>query len=301
MSFDIQGIVSAFPKKARYSSKSDKTVRVTGINKRFFSQKDEDSLSLAKKCLIKTKNKYNLNKINFFLVVTQTSPLNFPSLSNILQKNFSIPENAFVLDINLGCSGYVYALKLAESLMLTGGFKNGIILTVDTYTKFISKKNKSCYPIFSDACTVTILKKNLKKNKFHYHFGSDGSGSKDLYLKKKDKDMFMNGANVALFTFKVIPNFVNNFINLNSYNKKDFKYFLFHQASKFVCDNINQRLILNKDQIYNNYQKYGNTISSSIPLLLMDLFNKKLLKKSDQLILCGFGVGLSWGIMNYKI
>ena len=78
------------------------------------------------------------------------------------------------------------------------------------------------------------------------------------------------------------------------------KYFCFHQASKYICNNISRKLRLRNDQIFNNYQKYGNTISSSIPLIFKDLIEKKKVKKNDVIIACGFGVGLSWGVVKFR-
>lgn len=302
MSFNISIIESYLPNKIiQYKSKKDPLIKVTGINKRFSVKENQDSLYLANCCLKKLSKKKDLSRLDFLLLVTQTSPNYFPSLSNILQHNFKLKKDILAIDLNIGCSGYVYALKFAESLFLTEEYKSGVILCVDTYTKYISKNNSSCYPIFSDAATATVLDKNKKKSKFNYAFGSDGSGSKYLYLNKNQKEMFMNGPNVALFTLKVIPKFIENFLNKNLLKKNQVKYFLFHQASKFICENIQKKLLIPKNKIYNNYNIYGNTISSSIPLLLKDLLKKKKIKLNDKLILCGFGVGLSWGIAEIKL
>ena len=302
MSFDILGIESSFPKNYRKFNKDEtKALKITGINKRYYTDSEEDCLSLSTKCLQKLKKKYDFSKFDFLIVVTQTSPYNFPSLSNILQNKFGLRQNIFAFDLNLGCSGYVFALKMAESLIKSENYKLGLIVCVDTYTKYISKENKSCYPIFSDGCTTTVIKSNPKKVDFKYDFGSDGSGSKDLFLKKNEKEMFMNGTSIALFTLKLIPKFFSNFVKKNKIITKNYKFFLFHQASKFVCDNIEKKLDLEKNKIFNNYNKYGNTISSSLPLLLKDLLDKNKIKKSDKLILCGFGVGLSWGILNFTV
>ena len=112
--------------------------------------------------------------------------------------------------------------------------------------------------------------------------------------------MFMNGAKLAIFTLNVIPDFINNFIKENKIQKKKIKFFLLHQASKFVCEKIRQKLNFDKKYFLNNYNKFGNTVSSSIPLLLQEAMNRKKIKKNDIIIACGFGVGLSWGAVEIK-
>ena len=195
----------------------------------------------------------------------------------------------------------IYALKLAESLKnLDNKKKYGLIICSDTYTKYINKNNKSCRPIFSDASTTTLLKISKKNQIQNFDFGVDGSGFKSLYLKENSQNMFMNGPKVAIFTIKEIPKFIEQFLKKNRLKKTSIKYFILHQASKYVCDKIKDKLGLPKKFFLNNYQNYGNTVSSTIPLLLEECIKKKKIKKKDIIILCGFGVGLSWGIAKIK-
>jgi 3-oxoacyl-[acyl-carrier-protein] synthase-3 len=302
MSFDIHAIENSFPKK-KTISKDIKITKYTGIKKRYISSVNEDVLTLSINSLKKIFKKNEPDKIDFLLVVTQTSPYRFPSLSCIIQDRLNLRKNIFALDINMGCSGFIYALHLADSLFEKNKiFKNGIIVCSDTYTKFISKNNNSCGPIFSDGASSVLLKRNHKKIYKPYDFGVDGSGSKNLFLRGSEKDMFMNGAQVALFTLNVIPKFINNFLNKNLINKKEIKLYAFHQASKFVCENLKKKLDLTDKQVFFNYNKFGNMVSASIPILLKEADKKNLIKKDDKVLLCGFGVGLSWGatILNWK-
>ena len=110
----------------------------------------------------------------------------------------------------------------------------------------------------------------------------------------------MNGAKIAIFTLNKIPNFIKNFLDKNKINKHEIKLLALHQASKYVCEKIQKKLNLNNKIFYNNFQKYGNTVSASIPLLLENAFKEKKLKKNDIILACGFGVGLSWGIVKIK-
>lgn len=303
MGFQIVSIKSSLPKKVETFSliRRNKTINVTGINKRYKSSLNEDVISLSFKSAQKVINKKIKKKIGFLLFVTQTSPFKFPSISCILQHKLGLPKNIFAVDINMGCSGYIYALKLAESLKnLDNKKKYGLIICSDTYTKYISKNNKSCRPIFSDASTTTLLKISKRNQIQDFDFGVDGSGFKNLYLKENSQNMFMDGPKVAIFTIKEIPKFIEKFLKKNKLKKTSVKYFVLHQASKYVCDVIKNKLGLSKKFFVNNYQNYGNTVSSTIPLLLEDCMKRKKIKKKDIIILCGFGVGLSWGIVKIK-
>ena len=306
MSFQILSVKSQFPKKIENLNSlkfqnldKKKLFQATGINTRYISSKNEDVISLSLKSAKKIiKNKFK-KQIGFLFFVSQTSPYKFPSAACILQDKLGLPKNIFAVDINMGCSGYIYALKLANTFN-DSKKKYGLIICSDTYTKFINKDNKSCKPIFSDASTTTLLKKSKKNSFKSFDFGTDGKGYKDLILPNNSKNMFMNGAKIAIFTLNIIPKFINNFLTTNKINKKNIKYLLLHQASKYVCEKIRKKLNLKKNIFLNNYNKYGNTVSSSIPLLLEAAIKNKKIKKNDTIIACGFGVGLSWAIAEIK-
>ena len=303
MGLEIVSIESSFPKKKEKLNlkKYKRTFKTTGINKRYISSKKEDVVSLSIESAKKILNKNIKKKINFLLFVSQTSPYKFPSVSCILQHKLDLPKNIYAVDINMGCSGFIYALKLASSLEnLKKNGNYGLIICSDTYTKYIRKNNSSCKPIFSDAST-SILLKISRKNQFQsFDFGVDGSGYQSLLLKEKSNNMYMDGAKIAIFTINEIPKFIKNFLKNNRVKSNEVKYFALHQASKYVCDKIKDRLKLSNKLFLNNYNKYGNTVSSTIPLLLKNCIDQKKIKKNDIIIACGFGVGLSCGLVKIK-
>jgi 3-oxoacyl-[acyl-carrier-protein] synthase-3 len=292
MDFDILSIESFFPKK-KEKFKNKNLINKTGIKNRFVSSAKEDVIVMAtnstKKILIKKKI-----KVDFLLFVTQTSPYKLPSASCVLQGKLGLEKNVYAIDINMGCSGFVYALSVAKGLFATNNnFKNGLIVCADNYTKYINKSNKSCYPIFSDVATTIHLKKK-NKNVSRFDFGTDGNSFADLILKNSDTNIYMNGSKVALFTLYEIPNFINKFLEKIKLNKNKVKMFILHQASKFVIDNLVKKLEVEKKKVPHNFDLYGNTVSSTIPLLLKDLDKKGKIRNGDNIILSGFGVGLSW-------
>lgn len=306
MSFQILSVKSYLPKKVEKLSSLNfkdldkkKLFNTTGINKRYISSNNENVITMSLKSAKKILKKKIKKKLGFLFFVSQTSPYKFPSVACILQDKLGLSKNIFAVDINMGCSGFIYALKLANSFK-DAKKKYGLIICSDNYTKYISNDNKSCKPIFSDASTTTLLKLSKKNSLKSFDFGSDGKGYQDLILHNDSKNMFMNGSKIAIFTLNIIPKFINNFIIKNKIDRKKIKLILLHQASKYVCQKIEEKLDFDKNIFLKNFNKFGNTVSSSIPLLLEDAIRNKKLKKNDTIIACGFGVGLSWGVVEIK-
>jgi len=315
MSFSIKEIEYSLPKKFEsnnYLQSKNKKWDIkaielkTGIKKRFISDKSEDVLKLAINSVQKMMIKKNIDKrdINFIIFVSQTYKKNLTSAACIIQEKFSIRKDIIAIDINIGCSGFIYALYLSKLFIEDQNCKSGIIVCSDTYTKNISMNNKSSKPIFSDGSACTLIKKSKLTTKFKFDFGTDGSGSDDLKILDKNQDkkpflkknqIYMNGGKIALFAMNVVPKTIKNVLKKNKMNKNDIDMFIFHQASKYVIDNIVRLSGISEKKVFVNYKNLGNTISSSIPIALKEANNNKILKENSNIMLIGFGVGLSWG------
>ena len=306
----IKGITHYVPEKvltnhdlSKMMDTSDDWIRTrTGIHQRHtVGDTQLGPADLAARASEKLFSKYSIDKdaIDFVVFATSTPDYFVPGSGSVFQAKLGL-ENVGVLDIRQGCAGFIYALKLAETLLNDSKKNLGLIICSDTYTKYIKKSNKSCKPIFSDASASILLKKRNTNAIGPFDFGVDGSGFSDLLLKNNSNDIFMNGPKIAIFTLNKIPTFIKNFTIKNKINKKTIKLMALHQASKYVCEKIQKKLNLNKKIFYNNFQKYGNTVSASIPLLLENAYRENKLKKNDLILACGFGVGLSWGIVKIK-
>ena len=267
----------------------------TGINNRFISGEKENIIDISIKCSNKIFKKFSKKKVDFLILVTQTSPYRIPTTACILQDKLGLKKKLIAFDINLGCSGFIYALRMGSSLIETKQAKNGLIICADTYTKYISKNNTACRPIFSDAGAAILLSKSSINTIGPFELGTDGSGADALELPMNTNEIVMNGAKVLTFAMNVVPDNVNLLLKKIGINKNKIDKFIFHQASKYILDNINRILSIKKEKIFENYSKVGNTISASIPIALKDANNKKILKKNNLIILAGYGVGLSWG------
>ena len=266
-------------------------LKKTGIKKLYLSNVNEDVLNLSVKSCKKTIKNFDKKKIDCVIVVTQTAKKKLPSVSCMIQDQLNLKRNIMAFDIGLGCSGFVYGLSVINSLLNSNTVKTVLFVCVDTYTKFINKKNRTCRTVFSDAASSCIVQKiNTKKN-VKFSFLTDGSGANDLM--ENDNNIEMKGSNIFHFTTKNIPKLFDDILKKNNLHKKDIDQFVFHQASKIVIDKLTEILELDKRKVFKNYDKIGNTVSSSIPIALENLKKKNKIKKNQKIMIIGFGVGLS--------
>ena len=144
-------------KKNNPSVNIDRIKAKTGINNRYISNDKETVIDISIKAINKILKKFPKNKIDFVILVSQTSNFRIPTSACIIQNRLNLRKDIIAFDINLGCSGFIYALRMASSLINSKEVKNGIVVCADTYTKHISKTNTACSPIFSDAAAATLI------------------------------------------------------------------------------------------------------------------------------------------------
>lgn len=264
-----------------YSWPKHQIKKKIGITKRYISDEDQNTSILAMHAIRKVLKKTNLSNVKFVISVTNTPTRVFPSLAHEVSKLISKSENFFCLGINAGCTGYVDALYLATKLIKKN--HDVLIITSDTYSKFIDKNDKSIRPIFSDGASCTLLK--YKKNKswkiVDEFFETERNTIEHLEFKRKIK---MNGPEVLSFAIKKVLKVIHKIV------KKKKILLLAHQAGKIVMNNIATNLNPNVI-IPTNFEKNGNLVSTSIPLLIKENF--KLMEKNNEILISGFGVGLS--------
>lgn len=269
-------------------------VKKTGIRYIYRTKKGETTLTMAidaSKQLLKNVNE----KVESLIFVSQSPVSTIPAAGCLLHKELNLSKECFVLDLIQGCSGFPYALTTAINLINNGLFKNCLIVTSETYTKHISKDNRTCLPIFSDAASsIFIDKKSLPKMLSSY-FLTDGKGANNLCLTNKDnkQDLFMHGANVFTFTAENVPNATNILLEKANLKIEDIKLFIFHQASSIVLNTIRDKLKIPKEKFYHDIESFGNTVSSTIPIALINADKEKRIPKKEPILIMGFGVGYS--------
>ena len=269
----------------------DNVKKKTGINNLYLSGKNEDVLNLSVKSCKKSLKNFHKDKIDCVIVITQTAKNKLPSISCMIQNKLKLKKNILAFDISLGCSGFVYGLAVINSLFISNTAKCALLVCCDTYNKFLNENNRTCKTVFSDAASSCIVKKKSFKKNYKFSFLTDGSGEKDLI--EIDNNIEMIGSNIFQFTTANVPKLFRELLKINNLKKNQIKYFIFHQASKLVLDQLKKILNIPDEKFPINYDKVGNTVSSSIPILLKELQDQKKLRSKDKIMLIGFGVGLS--------
>jgi 3-oxoacyl-[acyl-carrier-protein] synthase III len=282
-----------------------------GIKERRIAGENETSSDLAYKAAIKffDKGVVKPEEIDLILVCTQNPDYRLPTTACLLQHRLGLKTSCMAFDINLGCSGYIYSIAVAGSMLSSNIINKALLIMVDEYSKIIDYSDKNTASLFGDAATATILEKcEDGKGVVDFNFGTDGSGAQHLIaynsgvLKQDDKNnfLYMNGREIFKFSITAVPASVNALLAKNNLKKNDIKYYLFHQANKYMLNEIKKKLELTDEQNIIDMEYTGNTVSSSIPLIFKSLFDQNKLNTGDLLVLCGFGVGLSWGSILYK-
>lgn len=244
-------------------------------------------------------------EIEFLIFITQSPDYVLPTSACILQDRLGLKKSCMAFDVNLGCSGYIYGLAMGGALSEAGFGKKGLLICGETYTKYIDKTDRTCRPLFSDGAAATLLGLSASDNLGPFEMGTDGSGFEDLIVRSsgsrisngvmEKSRLFMDGAKVFMFTMHMVPQSVTALLEKSRKTVDDIDLFIFHQASKMVVDNIVDKLEIPPPKVFSNGHRVGNTVSASIPIALKDAIDEKRLKKGDQVMLVGFGVGYSWG------
>lgn len=239
---------------------------------------------------LQAKTELDNSEVDCCIVVTQNPDTNIPHTSAIVHGALNLPESCACFDISLGCSGYVYALSVVTAFMEANSFKKGLLFTADPYSDIVNPEDKNTALIFGDGATVSLLESDLPGLvSLGYDFGSKGVGYKNLV---NDGHLYMNGRMVFNFTAATVPKSINKLLDKLLIDKGVVEKWYFHQGSKYIVDTISTRLGLESEKVVFGMQDYGNTVSSSIPMLLSEDLSQ--MKVGMKIGLSGFGVGLSW-------
>lgn len=253
------------------------------------SERASDLCILAYENLVERVGESVIEDIEFLCVCTQNGDYQLPHTSAIVQAKLGAPKNCAAFDISLGCSGYVYSLHIAKSFMESNGLKKGLLFTSDPYSNIIDTNDKNTDMLFGDGATATFLTENSVFEVRKGIFGTDGSRF-DYLIKRNNDWLVMNGRGIFEFTMKEVPGIVDKCLETNGLKKENIDLFLLHQASKYIVDNLCRRIKLQPEKTPFSAEAYGNTISSSIPMLLKDHMEDPT---KINILICGFGVGLS--------
>jgi len=262
-------------------------------------------------------NDITKDEIDVLLFISQTADYRMPATAIVLQDRLGLPNSTLAFDVNLGCSGFVYGLSMAFAYLQQPGIRNVLLLDGETRTKAYSFKDRTTGFIFGDAGVAALISKDPRFAKSYFSLNSDG-GRHDLIkidaggyrqpstcdtVKEEVKDEYgnirsdeqgyMNGADVFNFVIREIPKDIKSTLAQAEVDKEEINFFVFHQANAFMNDYLRKKLKLDADKVPATIHKFGNTSSVSIPITIVSELQEQL-KTKQKLLLCGFGVGLSW-------
>lgn len=302
----------------------DKVAQKVGVNSRHLAAENETAGDMAEKAALRLFSEYHIDPktVDFLMLCTQSPDYFLPSTACILQDRLGIPTSAGAFDYNLGCSGCIYGMAMAKGLIVAGIAKNVLLLTAETYNKYLHPSDKSNRSIFGDGAAACLISSDGFAEIGEFVLGTDGSGANNLIVKtgaarqkdttgkfvEDDEDhvwyddyLYMNGGAVFNFTLDTIPSMIVQILERNGLEKDQVDYYIFHQANNFMLNTIRKVCVLPKDHFYIDLSTTGNTVSSTVLIGLKECMRHNVIKSGDNVMISGFGVGLSWGGTLVKI
>ncbi len=290
----------------------EKIFQKTGIRTRAVVGEGECASDLACGAAQKILTPSDRNDVDFLLFCTQSPDYPLPTSACLLQHRLGLRTDCGALDYNLGCSGYVYGLALAQGLIDAAVARTVLLLNADTYSRYLNVGDIATRSIFGDAGTATMIRADSKQRVHSFVLGTDGSGAENLIYRKGggrscvglgqtlagspgDEWLRMNGPEIFNFTLKRVPELVSKVLAKADLNLDDVDYFVFHQANRFMLEHLRRKIGIPEDRFAIELEFCGNTVSASIPIALEAAVASGRIQSGMKVMLVGFGVGLSWG------
>ncbi|HTS01711.1 MAG TPA: ketoacyl-ACP synthase III [Thermoanaerobaculia bacterium] len=257
------------------------------------------------------------DSVDLLVLVTQGPDYALPSTSCVLQHRLGLSTDCAAFDVNLGCSGYVYGVSIAAGMM-GRGIRRALLMAGDMSSRSAAPLDRSVWPLFGDAASVTALEADAGAAPMHFVLGTDGRGAPHLILPaggaryrrtadsgvrtlrsdgnvRSDEDVYMNGLEVLTFTLNAVPPLLRAIRAESGWSNDDVDHFVFHQASVFMLKTLARSAALPMSKFVIGMEEYGNASSASIPLAICDKLREALSGAPKKLVLAGYGVGWSWG------
>lgn len=318
----IAGVVSCVPARrigndqfaGRFGAEGvADVVKMIGVTER---RQVEDGQTTSELCLAAGKRlleglAWEPESVDALIFVSQTPDYLLPSTACVLQLALGIPAGIIAFDVNLGCSGYPYALWLAMTMIQAGGARRVLLAVGDTVSRIVDPKDRATALLFGDAGTMTAVEASSTSNDASFILGTDGAGVRNLivpeggfrsYPTGEDSRMegrdpsclFMDGGEIFNFTLRIVPSLVSAILELGEEGVCEHDAYLFHQANMFMLKHLIKKAKLSPDRVPINIDEFGNTSSASIPLLMTTRLAEGLRQEERKIAMFGFGVGYSW-------
>lgn len=265
----------------------------TGIQERRFVQNNEDNSDLAIKAVDNAlQNINNISNIKLIIVATFTPDYIMPNIASKIHKHFKLNNNIFAFDVNIACSGFCGALKIAESLLNEN--EQAIIVGSEVISKHLNLNDRTTSILFGDGAGAVIIEKNNDYINFDYSILDDNNSLNMKVSKNSFPTISMNGPEVFSFAIKNIPITINNILKKYDLNSENIDYFVLHQANKRIIENVSKSLNININKLYSNISYYANTSAASIPIVIDEMNKKNYLKRGNKILISGFGAGFTY-------
>lgn len=285
----------------------------TGIAQRYIAGPQETASDLAVAAAFKLFDEHYVDpqSIDYVLFCTQSPDYPLPTTACLIQQRLGLGNHVGAMDFNLGCSGFVYGLSLAEGLIQSRQAKNILLLTGETYSKYIDPQDRSLRTIFGDAAAATLITAKETPSLTGFQFGTDGNGADTLLVadggmrptadaiqprhrKRWNSRLYMDGPALINFTVEAVPQLVSKVLAAGNLRSEDLQFYLLHQATAKMLLELQQTLGVDSTRLPIRLDKVGNTVSSTLPILISELRAERSLRRGHRSLLIGFGVGWSW-------
>ncbi|MBR2526880.1 MAG: ketoacyl-ACP synthase III [Blautia sp.] len=261
---------------------------------------------------IEAAGKYSPDEIGVLINVTQNPDYRTPSTALVLHKRLGLNKNCIAFDVNLGCSGFVYGVSLAAGILMTSDAKKALVLVGDTLARGrrtfdIDKRNSNTALLFGDASSAALLEKD-GKGCLQSGLMSDGTGHKALSIpynawKHPVGPEAIPGDDIAVFNFTIneVPALIREYAEKTGTVMEDYDDLVLHQANMMIIKNIAKRVGMPMEKVPVSLDRFGNTSGASVPLTIVDKYGACQDGKEVRMLTSGFGVGLSWGVMEVRM
>ena len=271
---------------------------------------------------ILTQKGIDRSEINLLIFIAHSTDYRRPATACVLHKRLNLSKDCAAFDIALGCSAFVYGLQVACSMMVTSNVKKGLLLVGETLTKMVNPNDKSVSMLFGDGGAAILLERTNDQSEIKGLLKSDGSGYRAIIAPaggfrnlnaKTDPivwqdgnirslyNTIMQGEDVFAFTISDVPRTIKEFLKITDTSVNDYDCMAFHQANQFIHKTLIKKLKIEREKMPLCIDRYGNTSAPAIPLVICDTYGSLNEDRLVSFLMCGFGVGLSWGVCSAVI
>lgn len=295
----------------------EKIKKKIGINERRVAGPDETAADLAVNAANKLFSEEGVDKgsVDYLIFCTQTPDYILPTTACIIQEKIGLNTSSGAIDVNLGCSGWLYGISLAKGLILGGMAKNVLLLTAETYSKHIHPRDKGNRTIFGDGAAATLISTDGIAEIGNFSFGTDGKGANNLIVKTgaarqkaplndlviddfgnphSSDNLYMNGSEILNFTLDIMPNLAKDTLSKNKLSHEEIDLHVYHQPNKYIASLQQKKLRVPEEKYYCHFASTGNTVSSTIPIALKAALNEGAIQKDNKVLSIAQGLGYSW-------